>query len=138
MARNHPTRSIETKSDIADEQPPERGGTPGVVIPEGTKRLSPTAVVSASVIGSAKRQEANDVPPAKQYTVVGGPADGHGNIMVMYDRVKVPLRRGKVVSAASVDIELLVRQGVILQEIVPPAPAPEPAIEVATEPSAEA
>ena len=50
----------------------------------------------------------------------------------------MPLRRGKVVSAASVDIELLVRQGVILQEIVPPAPAPEPAIEVATEPSAEA
>ncbi len=134
MARNNPRKQdTNTPGYGPGEVPPMVGGTPGIVVPEGDKRLSPTAVVSNGVLGTAKRPDVADVAPAKEYTVVSGPTDSNGNIMVLYNRVKTRLQRGKTVSAASVDIESLVKQGVQLREIVPPVPEPTPETEETSE-----
>jgi len=139
MARNNPKRQQDNTPGFGPgETPPMPGGSPGVVIPEGDKRLGPAALVTNGLVGSAKQPDpTGPVAQAREYQVVTGPGDGSANgIMVLHNKVKVRLMRGKVISDTNMDIESLTRQGVQLREITPPPPVVVPE-EPAPEPETE-
>ena len=127
MARNAVRKATATEQQaVPGEVPPLKGGTLGV--PSAQAKLS---TLPKGMVGSTRRRE-EGVPGGRRYEVVGGPD------MVTYPgQGKVRLLRGKIVSDQSCDIELLKRQGVKLQEIMPDPVPVEPEPEVEKEPETD-
>jgi hypothetical protein len=129
MARNHVKKLASgdegtAPTDDPSDKAPIPGGTLGVVMDRAETRISG---LPNNVVGSAVRTAKHDVPPAREFRVVSAPQHG-----VMYDMCRVYMRPGKVVTELTYNIPLLVRQGVVLEEILPPArhaPEPQPAAE---------
>jgi len=123
MARNHVKKLASgdegtTPTDDPSDKAPIPGGTLGVVMDRAETRISG---LPNNVVGSAVRTAKHDVPPAREFRVVSSPPQG-----VMYDTCRVMLRPGKVVTDQTYNLPLLTRQGVVLEEIFPPAKHVEP------------
>lgn len=120
MARNAVKKSTELESgaqgQVEADKPQMAGGALGVV----PSRAAPPRVGVAQVNAPPARGKQAEVPPAREFRVKWAPPNG-----VMYDNCRVTLRPGKVVTDQTYNLGLLTRQGVVLEEILPPAPAPK-------------
>lgn len=116
MARNVSRQKQEQNPNVG---PPMVGGTLGVIEKVKTKlaALPRELLVKRPVDDPGAKR-------ARQYRVVGGP------YVVMYKSCKTRITPGKILSDSSCDVELLQRQGVVMQEIQPPAPPPPKVEEV--------
>lgn len=100
------------------DTPPMKGGTPGV----NTAKLQ---AVPSAMQGQGRRTA--EPTRSRKFEVVGGPSPVPGGYMVHYpNQGKVRLAHGKTIDESSCDVEHLRKQGVKLQEIMPPPPPPEP------------
>ena len=119
MARNTTTKKIEeAPADVPGDVPPMKGGTLGVVTTQTRPSALPTGMVGKA------REVIRDSKPARTFEVVQSPGS------VMYGSCRTRLPVGKVVSEASCDLDMLRRQGVHLQEILPEVVTP---VETGTE-----
>jgi hypothetical protein len=106
MARNIPNA---TRKSDPKPAPSEAMG----VMPEAaTHNLSPLLHI---IPGKHAATPKPNGPPVRQYRVLQ-------DAMILYDSSRSMMKAGKIISENTVDIALLQRQGVLLEDITPPAP----------------
>jgi hypothetical protein len=96
------------KNEGVDKPPPMAGGTSGQ--PDDPNPRATRIHGKDDVAPQAVREERPEVK-VKQFRVTGGPP------MVMYMGQSCRMVHGKIVNETSVDIDLLRRQGVVLEEL---------------------
>ena len=109
MARNIAKRQSSDEPDAVEQEPVQKGGTPGIVAPQTRVSALPATMV-------AKAQTGERAVEPKQFEVMT-------TRDVMYEHQRTTLRQGRVVSEASCDVNALMRQGVQLREIPLERPA---------------
>lgn len=104
----------EVEDDGLDEagDSPEEGGSPGMPQARDTNHAQARITLPADmIVGSAKDQASEDAPPAKRWTVVGGP------YQVVYGAMIYKLLHGREVAENTHPIALLRKQGVRLEPV---------------------
>lgn len=105
MARRHSPALGATASEDAEETGSTmEGGSPGVAPGDLSEVRMPGAVTARANLGSVPAE------PIARYRAVNG---GH----VMYGGCRTVIRAGKLVDAYSYDLDLLRRQGIVLEEV---------------------
>lgn len=101
--------SSEASSESVVDQPTMPGGASGMPVDPNPQSTIFHGIDDIAPARSVDDPERNRLP--KQYRVVGGPEQ------VMYDGQKIRMIAGKIYSENAVDLDLLRRQGVQLEEI---------------------
>jgi hypothetical protein len=106
-----PVEQMESLAEASAAPAGEEGGAPGIV--HVSETLNPPVLTIPGMKPPPRAvKEDPKAPKPKRYVVKGGPDH------VIYGGVKVPMRHGKVYTEHTVDLDLLRRQGCIIEELV--------------------